>query len=102
MRTSAKKEERYREMRERIESGADGRVRKPMDRALEIQIGEPVFTLAEVAAMLRIGVETARRRLRNWPGVLRFVPPGKAALIRIPQTAVEAHQREATALPPLE
>jgi Helix-turn-helix domain len=101
MRTEAKKEARYRAMRERAQAVADGRGR-PADQKLEIHVGEQVYTVAEVAQMLKIGVETARRKLRRRPGVLRWVPEGGTrALIRVPHSILEAMMREAAVpLPP--
>jgi hypothetical protein len=96
MRTLEQKEARSRKMRERVQAAADGRGRSPADVKLEVQVGEPVYTVDEVASMLKMGLETARRRLRCRPGVLRFVPPGGTkALTRVPHSVLEAMQREA-------
>ncbi len=100
MRNAVQKELRYRQMRERVAAGADGRLRKPADIALEIQIGEPMYTVAEVAAMFKIGTETARRRMNRLPGVVRLpLKPGGRAVIRVPQSALVAFQRGASVLP---
>jgi hypothetical protein len=59
-----------------------------------VTLGEPNYTVKEVAAMLRLSPTAIRRRFRNEPGVLRFGQEKKGhkrdyATLRIPASVLE-------------